>query len=290
MHGFLRSIGFRNITKKGLDQLYYETRKKPDFVFRSKDEDGNVFLEYQKEVLPQIGLAFRGHLDEERHFSMEYYFPYMRGKRRSTKATTDIVKESGRESFFGVCEDDRIGIDLVFFLQDLIPDLDADHMHTQTIPHANVVLSALATEGTVLLPIEKTKYQKQRVKEYNGKRAKLIHAAKNGDEQAIEELTIKEMDLFAYVSKRIEKEDVFSIVNTYFMPNGIESDKYSVLGEIKGCQKEENPLSKEIIYYMDIDCNDMRFDMCINEKDLLGIPAVGRRIKCDIWLQGAFHL
>ena len=34
-------------------------------------------------------------------------------------------------------------------------------------------------------------------------------------------------------------------------------------------------LTDENIYQMNIECNDMYFDICINEKDLMGVPEVG---------------
>ena len=37
---------------------------------------------------------------------------------------------------------------------------------------------------------------------------------------------------------------------------------------------------------MNLECNDMGFDICINAKDLLGEPEIGRRFKGSIWLQG----
>ena len=36
-----------------------------------------------------------------------------------------------------------------------------------------------------------------------------------------------------------------------------------------------------------IKVNDMNMDVCINEQDLVGEPAEGRRFKGSIWLQGA---
>ena len=46
----------------------------------------------------------------------------------------------------------------------------------------------------------------------------------------------------------IQKEDVFSLVDTYFMPYGVECDQYSVLGEILNCNLVENEITKEEIY------------------------------------------
>ena len=92
------------------------------------------------------------------------------------------------------------------------------------------------------------------------------------------------------ISKRIHKEDVFSIVNTTFMPYGIESDQYSILGEIKEVEEIINPMTKEELYAMEIECNDLSFRLVINKNDLLGEPAVGRRFKGNIWMQGTVCL
>ena len=37
---------------------------------------------------------------------------------------------------------------------------------------------------------------------------------------------------------------------------------------------------------MTLNCNDLIFEMCINQEDLYGEPAVGRRFKGMIWMQG----
>ena len=47
-----------------------------------------------------------------------------------------------------------------------------------------------------------------------------------------------------------------------------------------------NVRTEEAVYEMRIACNDIELDVCINEKDLMGIPEVGRRFKGVVWLQG----
>ena len=70
------------------------------------------------------------------------------------------------------------------------------------------------------------------------------------------------------------------------MPYGVECDHYSVLGEIKDCKKIKNSFTKEECYIMTISANDLLFDVCINKEDLYGEPAIGRRFKGIIWMQG----
>lgn len=81
-------------------------------------------------------------------------------------------------------------------------------------------------------------------------------------------------------------EDILSIVDTYFMPYGIESDQYAILGEILTTSLIKNSRTEEDIYVLTINCNDLIFDLCINKKDLMGEPAPGRRFKGNIWMQG----
>ena len=114
----------------------------------------------------------------------------------------------------------------------------------------------------------------------------MIAAARKGDEEAIESLTLEDMDLYTSISRKILTEDVFTLVDTYFMPYGVECDQYSVLGEILDISLQVNRITKEEIYVMRINCNDLEFDICINKKDLYGEPQIGRRFKGVIWMQG----
>ena len=102
----------------------------------------------------------------------------------------------------------------------------------------------------------------------------------------IENLTLEDIYTYSMISRRIANEDVLSIVDTYFMPYGIESDQYSVLGEILNSSLIKNKITEEEIYILTINSNDLIFDLCINKKDLFGEPLPGRRFKGNIWMQG----
>ena len=140
--------------------------------------------------------------------------------------------------------------------------------------------------GSILFPIKKDEEQVLRVKKDSANRNKLLAAARQGDEDAIETLTLEDMDMYTTISRRIQKDDIFSLVDTYFMPYGVECDQYSVLGEIMELRLATNDITGEKVYILTILCNELSFDVCINEKDLYGEPQVGRRFKGVIWLQG----
>ena len=124
------------------------------------------------------------------------------------------------------------------------------------------------------------------MKKDSANRNKLLAAARQGDEDAIENLTLEDIDTYSMLSRRIANEDILSIVDSYFMPYGIESDQYSILGEIVDYRMENNKMTGDKICLLTLDCNDLIYDVCINEKDLLGEPAIGRRFKGVIWMQG----
>ena len=149
---------------------------------------------------------------------------------------------------------------------------------------------ALETNNVNLVLKWITKEQEQEIREESRNRMMLLSAAREGDSKAIESLTMEDMDLYSQVSRRIQTEDIYSIVDTYFMPCGVECDQYSILGEILDIDTVENKLTKEEIYVFTVDVNELRFDICVPVKSVLGEPAIGRRIKADIWLQGKINL
>ena len=150
-------------------------------------------------------------------------------------------------------------------------------------------LSALRENIVDFLPIKKTALQIEKAKVAAKNRDELLEAAKNGDEDAMESLTIEDLDLYSMASRRATREDIYSIVDTTFMPSGIECDQYSILGEIKEVVCKKNRFTGEEIYDLKVECNELYFRVGINKMDLLGEPLPGRRFKGKIWMMGTAH-
>lgn len=286
MHKFLKSIGFSSIDKKELKNIIDEIIEHPEIMKITKDSEENEFAELSRTYGNNIGITVRGSYDEEDMFHVDYYFPYVLGEEVSTQEQIDIEKHAEKESYAGVCDEMRLGITLIFYLQN-VADFLSEHrrnIHVKNLYGA--MLSGLSVEGKVILPIYQKVTEKQTANYKREKRNRLIAEAREGNEEAIENLTLEDMDIYSMISKRIKKEDVLSIVNSSFMPYGIESDHYSVLGDILEVEKIKNSYTNEKIYSMKIQCNDIIFNIVINENDLLGEPAIGRRFKGSIWMQG----
>ena len=114
----------------------------------------------------------------------------------------------------------------------------------------------------------------------------LLSAAKSGDPQAIESLTLDDIDTYSKVSRRLISEDVFTIVDTYIMPYGIECDRYSIMGEILAVRERINRMTGVRLYQMRLNVNELTFDVCFPSDYVMGEPEIGRRFLGTIWLQG----
>lgn len=290
MHKFLRTAGFSMYQKKKdieklLDML--ETKASVEKTIQI-DRDTNV-CEIRSEVAPGIGLSIVGEINEKGEFEREFYFPYLQSDTESSKAECSVQRHAERETYAGMVDENNIGISLIFYVQNFLEYRERHMKRDAAFRVRSVNLAGLSVSGKILLPIKKTQKQIQRSKVAARDRNSLIEAARNGDEDAMETLTIEDIDLYSKISRRAMKEDLYSIIDSCFMPCGIECDQYSIIGEIKEFQKARNIYTKEEIYQLHLECNDLPFSVCINSKDLLGEPAVGRRFKGQIWMQGRLN-
>lgn len=289
MHKYLRAIGFskfenRNELKKLLTDVVMNATSR---ACTTNTED--VLLgEFCKDFALNMGIAVCGEFDETDgdKFVYDYYYPYLRGRGITTTEDVSVERHASKESYAGVCDDIKVGLSLIFYLQNMIPYIKAQAQKRLPIRGTSLTLSALSIKGNIMMPIMKDERQKEKIQKDSKNRNNLIAAARRGDEDAIETLTLEDMDMYSIISKKIQKEDVFSLVDTYCMPYGVECDQYSILGEITECRMVKNDITGEDIYQMTIYCNELSFDMCINAADLYGEPQVGRRFKGIIWLQG----
>ena len=287
MHSFLRAIGFSDLKKElQIDSLIQMVIENPDHTNVYEDSSENNIVEFRKEFAYHCGISVCGEYLDDDEFRMEYFYPYFQGDSISTEEDIEIEKHSDKNSFAGVCDDIRLGITLIFYLQNAQDFMKNSIYKIGNINRAPVILSALSIEGKIIFPVLRDKEYKKNHIERLKHRNYLISAAKDGDEDAIENLTLEDIDAYSAISKRMQEEDVLSIVESSIMPYGIESDQYAVIGEILNIKSIENCLTKEESYILTIDAKDIVFDVCILKSDLLGEPEIGRRFKGNIWMQG----
>ena len=285
MHKFLRSIGFSTYKRKrDIEKLLASLIPSAKWRRIQLDEETNL-CELRAEVAPGMGIVMMGEMDEEGAFQCEYYYPYLNSPDASSTTDCSIQRHTEKETYAGLLDEYRVGISLIFYLENCFEYRERKAMRMPRTAES-VNLTGLAIEGKVLLPLHKTRKQIEMARVAARDRNNLLEAAKKGDEDAMETLTIEDIDLYSQVSRRAMKEDLYSIVDSSFMPFGVECDQYSVLGEIQEVEKVTNGWTNEEIYVLMVECSDLVFQIGINADDLLGEPAVGRRFKGNVWLQG----
>ena len=287
MHKFLRAVGFSQYTeKKQVQKLIRDIIIHADERSYTTVGEKTLVAEFDRNFAEDIGIAVCGEFDEDDTYSFDYYLPYLRSDLVSTAEDISIERHAAKESYAGICDDPKVGVSLIFYLQNMISYLKLQGEGKIPAKGTSLNLSALSCQGTIMMPIQKTEWQKRKIAKDAVQRNRLIQAARGGDEEAMESLTLEDMDTYTSISRKIQKADIFSLVDTYFMPYGVECDQYSVLGEITDMKLVTNGLTGEKVHILTLCCNDLNLKVAINSSDLLGEPAVGRRFKGSVWLQG----
>lgn len=287
MHQYLKAIGFDNInTRYDLKELMEDVEAGFTHQTIVSYRPGGDFCELRREYGQCIGVSLCGELDDDDNFYPDYYFPYFEGSGISTYADIAIERKIEKEQYVGMCEDSKIGISLIFTLQNGIEYMRERQAGFTAGVTTSVTLSGLALSGMILLPVLKDERRLKSEQEASDNRKMLLNAARNGDQSAIETLTLDDIDIYSQVSRRLANEDVFSIVDTYFMPYGVECDLYSIMGEILAVRHRTNSATGVELYQMKLNVNEMQFDVCVPAEEVMGEPEIGRRFKGTIWLQG----
>ena len=290
MNLYIRALGFNNMTSRAEDNFIKTGIKesiKEGFVIRHEKLDRGVII---LRLSNSTGLYVYGRY-EKNTFKYEYYFPFVVGKNLSENEEMTIERHLDKESYAVICDELKTGVTLIFYLQNVmdyleylysgkdfkVPDFDPDirnDIAKVPIKNKKVALTGLSLGGIIMLPVRK---------ERNSKKSRQDEIARKN---LIESLTIEDIDTYNELSNRVMKEDIFTIVDSTFMPCGVECDQYSVIGEILELREEENIYTGEKIYIMVLECNSLIITTAVNKEHLLGEPAVGRRFKGQIWLQG----
>lgn len=291
MHSYLRAIGFSKLRNlKQVNELLDDIIAHPTSRSITTIGAGITLVQLTREYGDGYGISIIGEFNEKNDIIIEHFFPYILG--RTTKWEDSIVIEphTDKEAYAGVSENTNIGIPLIFYLQNIADYVRNKWSNEYNRPLNQVTYSGLSTEGRIILGIDKDEEQRRLEETGQQNRNRLIAAAKEGDADAIESLTLEDIDLYSAISKRAKTEDLYSIVDSCFIPYGINSEQYSIIGTIHDCHVLQNPITGEKMHHLLIEVNEIFMDIMINATDLLGEPAIGRRLKSTVWVQGHVYI
>lgn len=286
MHKFLRSIGFSKLQKEAdVERFLDDLCNDLSGMKRIPLDDETNLCEIRKEMAPGMGIAIFGKMDRDGVFHRSYYYPYLESNDITSSVECSIQRHTERETYAGLMDEYKVGISLIFYIDNSF-ECRERILDRHSLTTKGACMSGFAVDGKILFPVHKTEKQREKARVAAKDRNELIEAAKKGDEDAMEILTIEDIDLYSQVSRRAMKEDLYSIVDSCFMPCGVECDQYSVLGEVVKIEEKTNRITGELVYDFTLECSDLLFHVGIAKEDLLGEPQVGRRFKGQIWMQG----
>lgn len=292
MHKYMRAVGFSE-PMNAMDRLNLidDIKNKASYRAEAAGLEGGVEVlsEYRMELAEGFGVSMVGAFGEENDFPAAQIEPFLMPGAVSTMEEVYVEERIDNRSFAGICDDMRVGTTLIFRLLNPVDYLRFTIFEDLPCPGTSVSLSALSIEGTVVLPLAKTPYEEQLLLWRADRRRRMMEAARDGDEQAMQTITMEDMDTYNDLLDQIQEHDILSLVDSFFMPTGAECDVYYILGEILDCRNVRNPYTLDKIHILTVCASGVEFTLGINDKDLYGQPAPGRRFKGVIWLQGIIH-
>lgn len=289
MHNYFRAIGFSKLKNKIEQNTLIKTALEESVDRREIEVGADTRLVQVNYSLGNgIGLSIIAEADTNGTVMVDNSFPYCTGTATTLQSDIQIEGHMDKEAYSGVSDDYTLGITLIYKLQNVVDYVRSIWLNDYYKSPKKVKFGALSLNGRILYGVHlehiSHPYEKQPIS--SKERKNLIAKARSGDMDALENLTLDDMDTFSLVNKRIKDEDLFTVIETYFIPYGIDNEHYSVLGIIKKIEEITNEFSGEMVYNLTILCNDITLNVVINSIDLEGEPEVGRRFKGVIWLQG----
>ena len=156
MHSYFRAVGFSGIRgKREMDRLIREVVTSCDEKIVVDEGDNRLFAELSRDFGYDTGITVCGAYDENDEFQAEYCFPFFRGTGITSGEDVVVERHAEKESFAGACDDVRIGVTLIFYLQNAGEYLDAKYKGALDGSRTTLTLSGLSVEGKVLLPVQK---------------------------------------------------------------------------------------------------------------------------------------
>ena len=291
MESPLKAIGFTQVNEKEmmediLEELLSNPTKQEAIQLSAKQ----ILAEYMKEIAENTYVMARVCVNKSSKEPKIQVFSCDAYVEANTALDVEDVEvegfddgDGGDQSYYVVCEERQTAMQIVFWLQNVVEYLEARKKNL-TCSQVNIV--GIASEGTIVLPIEKDEEEEQMEKEEREKLRLILQQMKNGDEEAKEILEKEEKELDDQLKERLREEDFLSVMSGYFIPETIDEATYAVLGEILEIKERINNQTDEKMYIFSLDVNDLNLEVVISQRELIGMPSVGMRFMGTCWIQG----
>ena len=280
---FLRAIGFSNIdNEEKLENLFSEVIDNCDKHSVISLDENTGLVEYLKFFGEGIGITLKGTTTEEKELTIEDWCPYTTNANEFSIINTEAHKIDNFDIMVE-CEDSENGNELTFSLQNTNDFLIYENSEVFI---SNASLSAYSNSGKILLPIFKNDNDLIMEKQEEDSFKKLLDLSRAGDNNAIQTLELQKSQCHDSLLERLDNEDLFSIIDSCFIPVDTLHSEYNILGNILETKNIINTSTNEEVTCMNIETLGTILNLYINSKDLEGLPSRNMRFYGSCCLSG----
>ncbi len=80
----------------------------------------------------------------------------------SSMEDVSVERHAAKESYAGVCDDIKVGVTLIFYLQNMIPYIKYRNTDKLPVRGTSLTLSALGIQGSIMMPIIRVKIRRKK--------------------------------------------------------------------------------------------------------------------------------
>ncbi len=277
MYHFFRSIGFSRIIAESQQKILSERiLDNPDYRYIMSKNVNHIFIDFYKEFGENMGVSLKGTMTEKDDIIIQNIKPYF-----FSNNILDIHKISIEDvdgDYLAQCQKSDCNLKFNFYIQNKLDHIGIDKNKMNDFK-VNIV--GLSKGGKIILPLNKGQHLTGDLydpKAFNFK-ANIANRSKDGLFPKFKES--KESTL-----NRLSNKNFLSLVETYFLPCKHSKTNYFVLGNIESHKILRNSETNEKLYLLKLSVTGINLEVCINAKDLYGIPMPGMRFMGNAWLQG----
>ncbi|MDD5956683.1 MAG: DUF3881 family protein [Lachnospiraceae bacterium] len=288
MNEFYSAVGLYNYGLNDLEDIFRETESHPDTEIEARDESGENTerkIEITRYVKDNLGIRERGFVYRDGSFVRQRVFPIVESDRKALSDEVSIIELKNSTGSLTRVDQAQLGCSLFTYLQNLYEVTDGGEMLTEesSVLYNGISLTGLSNSGMILLP--KGEEKDDELEKIEGRRRKIKDELFSGNDNAYEELTLTEMEIYSKIDKRVKNNGVYGVIQNTFMPKWIDEDVYFVIGTIEDCRETKIDFNGQLVYQLDLSCCGLNFIVAINRSCLLGEPLEGRRFKGKVWMQ-----
>ena len=286
MNDFYSGVGLWNYDLNSLEDIFQETELHPDTEIEARDDAGantDKKIEITRYLKDNLAIRERGFVYRDGSFVRQEVFPIIESDRKATSDDVELIELKNCRGSLARVDQEQLGCTLFAYVQNLYEVTDGENLTDESrILYNGISLTGLSDSGMILLP--KGEQKDEELEKIEGRRRKIKKDVFSGNDNAYEELTLTEMEIYSKIDKWVKNNGVYGVIQNTFMPKSVEEDVYFVIGTIEDC-RETKIFNGQLVYQLDLSCCGLNFIIAINRSCLLGEPKEGRRFKGRVWMQ-----